>query len=117
MKIKNENDFIGFLISIKQSNGDISVSHILDKSGLNDIDCIHYLKNLESKGYIKNIDTETYHIYPDGISAHIPTAKKFFIRIRDIILYLLGLVTPYVVEAIIEIIKKLLQKPWYTYQK
>lgn len=107
--IKNENDFLGFLIKIKQDNGDISVSRILKESGLNNIDCSHYLKFLQSKGYIQYMDSETYHIYPDGISAYVPTSKKFFLRLRDILLYLLGVITPYLVEIVIEIVKTTLK--------
>lgn len=103
--IKNENDFIGFLIKIKQDNGDISVSRILKESELNNIDCAHYLKSLQSKGYIQYMDSETYHIYPDGISSYVPNSKKFLLRLRDIILYLLGVITPYLVELIIDIAK------------
>lgn len=100
MKIKNENDFLGFLISMKQDNGNISAGKIIDLSGISDIDCIHYLKSLEEKGYIENLDMETYHIYPDGIYAYMPPKRKIWGIVKTIITYLLGLFTSLIGDII-----------------
>lgn len=85
--IKNENDFLGFLIKIKQNNGNISVSRILKESELNNIDCAHYLKSLQTKGYIQYMDTETYHIYPEGINAYVSFPKKLTRFIEKILIF------------------------------
>lgn len=109
MKIKNENDFLGFLVSIKNEKNSISVRNVLDQSGLSDIDCSHYFKSLQTKGYVRHMDSETYHIYPDGISAYISPAKRTFhvvgrmlvLTIKELFVFLSGVASGLLVAYLI----------------
>lgn len=76
MKIKNENDFLVFLISIKDDNNNIDVLKMLKQSNISELDCSAYLSMLFNQGYIKYLDTQTYHIEPSGVNAYISLKRK-----------------------------------------
>lgn len=76
MKIKDENDFLGFLISIKNDNNDIDVIKMLKQSNLSELDCSYYLRVLSEQDYIRYLDTQTYHIEPKGLSVYTSPFQK-----------------------------------------
>ena len=113
MKIKNENDFLGFLISIKNENDDVSVIKTFRESGLSNIDCAHYFKSLSSKGLLDFIDTDTYHLYPHGISSYVSplkrlslwVAKLLVLTIKNLIVYIAGILSAVIAGVILGLIQ------------
>lgn len=74
--VKNENDFLGILISNADNNHDCNVMDAIRKSGISDIDCLPFIKSLETKGFIKTMDFETIHIYPQAFESYTIPKRK-----------------------------------------
>lgn len=74
--VQNENDFLGVLIKCANENHDCDITDILNESGISDIDCLTFIKSLESKRLIKTLDFETIHIYPPAYEAYIAPAQE-----------------------------------------
>ena len=71
--IQNENDFLGVLINCADKNHDCDISDVLNES---DIDCLPFIKSLESKTLIKTLDFETIHIYPPAYEAYVAPTQE-----------------------------------------
>lgn len=74
--VQNENDFLGVLINCADENHDCDISDILNESGMSDIDCLPFIKSLESKTLIKTLDFETIHIYPSAYEAYVAPTQE-----------------------------------------
>ena len=110
MKIKNENDLLGFLIKLKDKNNKVRNHILLQQSQMDSVSLEHLMKGLIENHYvIYSMDTTT--ITKLGENNYISPLKKFFSCIRNIALYLLGVITPYVVEVVITFVKTLLETP------
>ena len=113
-QIKNENDFIGFLISVKSSENDIDVHSAFKASGLSQIDFSHYTDSLTDKGLLKYMDTQTYHMFPECISSYCPTnkrillwiAKMLVLTVKNVIIYVGGILSGVIVAYLSSLIVK-----------
>lgn len=113
-QIKNENDFIGFLISIKSVENDIDTHAALKESNLSHVDFLHFMDSLLSKGLVKYNDTQTYHMFPECISAYRPTykrillwiAKMLILTVKNVIIYVGGILSGVIVAYLSSLIIK-----------
>lgn len=113
-QIKNTNDFIGFLISVKSDFNDIDTSIALSLSGLSQIDFSHYIDLLLNNGLIKYIDTQTYHLFPECISSYCPTYKRILLwiskmlilTVKNVIIYIGGILSGVLVAYLSSLIVK-----------
>lgn len=104
-QIKNENDFIGFLISVKSDENDIDTISALKASNLSEVDFLHFIDSLSSKGFLKYIDTQTYHMFPERISSYRPTYKRILLciskmlilTVKNVIIYVGGILSGVIV--------------------
>lgn len=78
MEIKNENDFLGALISLKNENNEVDIGKLVKEYKLSYNLCSDYLKVLERKGYVAFVHLSGYRILPPGIEAYISPMKKIF---------------------------------------
>ena len=98
-KIKNENDFLGYLISIKSDNNLCDINRVLDESGIDAFTIHIYLQSLSEQNLVQYLDTNTYIILPKGISSymsHVDKLKSSFFNLSKSVLkflipYLLGI--------------------------
>lgn len=74
--ITNDNDFLGALIKCSNQNNDCDIIDLMEKYKISDLDCIPFIKSLESENLVNMIDTCTVHVYPQGISAYVSPKKK-----------------------------------------
>ena len=79
IKIKNENDFLGYLISVKDSKNNVDLEKLVKSEILPNLDISELVKILVSKNFAKQTDSCTLHLYTWGISAYVPTWKHFLI--------------------------------------
>lgn len=104
-QIKNENDFLGYLISVKDSENNVDLEKLIKSEILPNLDISELVNILESKNYTKQIDTCTLHLYTWGISAYIPTwkrigiwiAKLLILTIKNLILFVGGILSGIIV--------------------
>ena len=83
MKIKNENDMLGFLIKHMDSRKDVPASVILKESGLDQVSCNRLLKDMAKSGYIIfSMDVMT--VTSLGENNYVSPKKKFFLKVREV---------------------------------
>lgn len=103
--ITNENDFLGLMIKCKNNEDICHVGKVIEQSEMTDIQCLSFFKSLSDKGYIKNLDLETYQINPIALSMYQSPAKKtaksiFKLSVsflKFIITYILGIISGLVI--------------------
>jgi len=94
--INNENDFLGALIKCANESNDCDWSDIFKESRLEDIDCIHFAKSLESKGIVWLKDTCTVHLNPIAFSTYESKSDKIINKIKFLSFKALGFLITYV---------------------
>lgn len=105
IKIKNENDFLGYLISVKDSENNVDLEKLIKSEILPNLDVSELVNILVSKNYAKQTDSCTLHLYTWGISAYIPTWKRIGIwvikllvlTIKNLILFVGGILSGIIV--------------------
>lgn len=107
-KIKDANDFLGFIISIKNKENLCNIEKILNGSGLSNLMCSTYISELSSKKYVKQIDTCTLFILPSGLSAYISPARKFRLQFLNTSKLLLKFLIPYLLGLFSDDIYKII---------
>lgn len=104
-QIKNENDFLGLLISQKDSSGNVDISKMSSDLGLTSIDISYMVKSLSEKDYIIQTDSRIIHLYPWGISAYkplwkiiaMPIGKLLILTIKNLVLFIGGILSGLIV--------------------
>ena len=114
--IKNENDFLGLLISNKDSENNVHLSKISSDSGLTSLDISRLIENLSKHDFIVQTDTETIHLFPWGISAYkplwkriaIPICKLLVLTIKNLIIFIVGILSGIIVAYATVLLNELL---------
>lgn len=104
-QIKNENDFLGYLISVKNSENNINLKKLVESEILPSLDISELVNILVSKNYATQADTYTLHLYTWGISAYVPTWKRIclwilkllVLTIKNLILFVGGILSGIIV--------------------
>ena len=108
-KIKNENDFLGYLI--KNSKNNVCNQHECYKeSGLDQSSFIYYANILKDKHYIET-DVTNYYITQIGINNYISPVKKFalsflkfsVLTLKELLVFLSGIVSGILVAYFIHL--------------
>ena len=111
----NKDDILGLIISFKNENNDVNINNLLKELNITNLDLSEYIKDLESEGYAKLVDSNTLHLYPWGISAYKPKwkrcllwiAKLLILTIKNLILYVGGILSGIIVSYATFLINKM----------
>lgn len=55
----SENDFLGIMIKHKDREDNVSISNLISITGIDNLDCSYFIKELQDKKMIRYIDTDT----------------------------------------------------------
>ena len=74
--IKDENSFLGALISIANNNHDCDYNTICKSFSIDAFDMKPYLESLNEKRCLCITDTQTIHLFPTAYGTYISPAKR-----------------------------------------
>jgi hypothetical protein len=108
-KIKDSNDFFGYLISIKNKDNNVVLGRISKDYGDSSIDdFIDYINELEEMKYIKINSLEDIHIVKSKEHNYISPFKKIIDYIGPklfyVLVYFMGLCSPIFTEYLKKIL-------------
>ena len=112
----SKNDLFGLIISSRNETNDVNINKLMDNYNLTSIDLSEFIKYLESEGYAKQVDTNTLHLFPWGISAYNPRwktillwfGKLLVLTLKNLILYIGGILSGIIVAYATFLINKML---------
>lgn len=117
MKIRNENDFLGCLISVRDKDNDVDLSKAMHATGFCNLDFSIFLKKLEDKEVIMMLDTETCHLYQWSIDSYqspmkialFKIGKLLLLTVKNVVIYVGGIVSGIVVAYISFLLNNMLK--------
>lgn len=106
--ITNENDFLGILIKCKDENNECYIQKIMNLSKMSDMDCMPFLKSLESKNIITATALGVFRLNPIAFSVYRSRRDRFFVffgklsvgALKFIITYVLGIISGLIIAYI-----------------
>lgn len=114
--IKNRNDFLGFLIRIKNMENNVSINDAIEASGLTNLDFSELVNQILESHYAIQTDLNTLHLFPWGIAAYTPKWKRislWFLKlcvltVKNLILYIGGILSGIIVAYATFLINEML---------
>lgn len=102
---KQENKFLGLLISISDEKDCFRYDALRESSGYSEFETIDLLNVLTSYEYIKQISMNDFHITARGKSAYISPKKKLalsffknsYLLLKFAITYVLGIISGFII--------------------
>lgn len=82
MKITNDNEFLGFLISKMDENHECDQNECYNESGLDSNSFNHYVNTLKAKGYVLS-SMSVISITDIGLSSYVPKSEEILTSVNN----------------------------------